>query len=153
MMFRQNELSKLPFKLFKNLNPTEMWSIYSTPHLKRNTLIQEINSRREKTHFRKLLDKTCAVKFPASVKWILEAILSMYDDLKRKHLHPRHCSHPPSLLIEGSSQYVSRKSTWPKLHHEKKCFSWLGIHMFAPSPPQLSAMPQKLADRQSSWAK
>lgn len=118
MTFRQNELSKLPFKLFKNLNPTKMWSIYLTPHLKRNTLIQEINPRREKTHFRKLLDKTCAVKFPASVKWILEAILSTYDDLKRKHLHPRHCSHPPFTSDWGKQpvcvqeKYLAQIAPW-----------------------------------------
>ena len=48
MTFHQNELSKLPFKLLKNVNPTEMWSIYLTPHLKRSILIQKINPSREK---------------------------------------------------------------------------------------------------------
>lgn len=49
-------------------------------------------------------------------------------------LHPRQCSHhpPPALLTEGSSQDVSRKSTWPELHHERQSFSCLGIHMFSP---------------------
>lgn len=63
-----------------------------------------------------------------------KATLSPYDNSDWKHPTPKTMSHhpPPALLTEGSSQDVSRKSTWPELHHERQSFSCLGIHMLSP---------------------
>lgn len=90
--------------------------------------------KRKKTHFRKLLDKISALKPPAALKWALKPHSHPVTTQTGNILHPTQCSHhpPPALLTEGSSQDVSRKSTWPELHHERQSFSCLGIHMFSP---------------------